>query len=136
MKIVIDDNIPYIKGRLEPVADTLYVDQFGFTPENVRDADAIVIRTRTLCNESLLGHSRVRLIATATIGMDQIDIPWCAERGISGLQRTGRGPVCLERTSARRFRPGPSHFGGGRMRQCRRHSGRMGTSARHTGSGQ
>ena len=83
MKIVIDDNIPYIKGRLEPVADTLYVDQFGFTPENVRDADAIVIRTRTLCNESLLGHSRVRLIATATIGMDQIDIPWCAERGIS-----------------------------------------------------
>ena len=30
MKIVIDDNIPYIKGRLEPVADTLYVDQFGF----------------------------------------------------------------------------------------------------------
>ncbi len=32
MKIVIDDNIPYIKGRLEPVADTLYVDQFGFTP--------------------------------------------------------------------------------------------------------
>lgn len=83
MKIVIDDNIPYIKGRLEPVADTLYVDQFGFTPDNVRDADAIVIRTRTRCDEALLGDSNVRLIATATIGMDQIDIPWCTKHGIS-----------------------------------------------------
>lgn len=83
MKIVIDDNIPYIKGRLEPVAETLYVDQFGFTPENVRDADAIVIRTRTRCDEALLGNSNVRLIATATIGMDQIDIPWCREHRIS-----------------------------------------------------
>lgn len=81
-RIIIDDNIPYIRGRLEPVADVEYVDQFGFTPENVRHADAMIIRTRTQCNEALLKESDVRVIATATIGMDQIDIPWCESRGI------------------------------------------------------
>lgn len=81
-KILIDDNIPFIEGRLEPVADVTYVDQFGFTPELVKDADALIIRTRTLCNEELLKGSNVKLIATATIGTDQIDIPWCSENGI------------------------------------------------------
>ena len=56
MKIVIDDNIPYIKGRLEPVADTLYVDQFDSPRECPRrgchrDPNAY------LCNESLLGQA-------------------------------------------------------------------------------
>ena len=80
-----DDNIPYIKGRLEgvpEVEEVIYVDQFGFTPEIVNDADAVVIRTRTRCNEALLGGSRVKLVATATIGMDQIDRDWCAKAGI------------------------------------------------------
>lgn len=81
-KIIIDDNIPYIKGRLEPVAEVEYVDQFGFTPEKVHDADAMIIRTRTQCNEALLKGSNVKIIATATIGMDQIDIPWCKDNGI------------------------------------------------------
>ena len=89
-KILIDDNIPYIAGRLEPVADVEYVDQFGFTPVNLRDADAMIIRTRTLCNRELLENTSVKLIATATIGMDQIDIPWCESQGI----RIANSPGC------------------------------------------
>lgn len=81
-KILIDDNIPYIGGRLEPFARVEYVDQFDFNPDNVRDADALIIRTRTRCDSSLLSDSSVRMIATATIGMDQIDIPWCERAGI------------------------------------------------------
>lgn len=83
MRIVADDNIPFLKGRLEGVAEVCYVDQFGFSPELVRDADAVVIRTRTRCDEALLGNSRVKLVATATIGMDQIDTDWCAANGIT-----------------------------------------------------
>lgn len=81
-KILIDDNIPYIGGRLEPFARVEYVDQFDFNPDNVRDADALIIRTRTRCDSSLLSDSSVGMIATATIGMDQIDIPWCERAGI------------------------------------------------------
>ena len=83
MKIIVDENIPFIKGRLEAVADVSYADQFGFTPENVRDADAIIIRTRTRANEALLGGSSVKFVATATIGTDQIDIEWCRANGIA-----------------------------------------------------
>lgn len=82
-RIIVDDNIPFIKGRLEPFADTVYADQFGFTPELVRVADAMVIRTRTRCDENLLKGSKVKIIATATIGMDQFDLGWCRDNGIT-----------------------------------------------------
>lgn len=81
-RIIVDDNIPFIKGRLEPFAEVVYADQFGFTPPIVADADAMIIRTRTRCDEALLRDSKVRFIATATIGMDQFDLLWCRQAGI------------------------------------------------------
>ena len=83
MKIVADDNIPYLKGRFENLAEVVYCDQFGFTPELVKDADALIIRTRTPIGEDLLKESAVRLVATATIGTDQIDTEWCRNNGIT-----------------------------------------------------
>lgn len=89
MKIVIDNKIPFIQGRLEPFAETLYLSPQEFSPENIKDADALVIRTRTLCNSSLLEGSCVRLIVTATIGTDHIDIPWCENKGIKVVNAAG-----------------------------------------------
>lgn len=88
-RILIDDNIPYIHGRLEPVADVVYLDQFGFTPETIVGADAMIIRTRTKCDSELLEGSSVKAIATATIGTDQIDLPWCAGTGIKVTNSPG-----------------------------------------------
>lgn len=81
-RIIVDDNIPFIKGRLEKFADVAYADQFGFTTDLVKDADAMIIRTRTRCNRELLEGSKVKIIATATIGMDQFDLDWCNKAGI------------------------------------------------------
>lgn len=83
MKIIVDNKIPFIKGRLEPLGEVVYADPFGFTPQLVRDADALIIRTRTRCDADLLEGSDVKLVATATIGTDQIDIPWCESNGIT-----------------------------------------------------
>lgn len=89
-KIVADRNIPFLKGRLEKAgAEVLYVDQFGFTPENVKDADALLIRTRTPINRELLEWSRVRLVATATIGIDQIDLPYTRQAGVKVCNAPG-----------------------------------------------
>ncbi|MHB9055566.1 MAG: 4-phosphoerythronate dehydrogenase PdxB [Paludibacteraceae bacterium] len=82
MKIIIDKNIPYIQGALEAVADIEYLTYREMNPDTVRDADALIIRTRTKCNQSLLEGSRVKFIATATIGYDHIDTGYCAENGI------------------------------------------------------
>jgi len=73
MKIVIDNKIPYIKGALEPFAEVVYLPGAETTPEDVKDADAIITRTRTICNKRLLAGSKVKFIATATIGFDHID---------------------------------------------------------------
>lgn len=80
--IVVDSEIPFIEGVLDRYATVRYVEDDFITPEAVRDADGLIIRTRTKCNASLLDGSRVRFIATATIGMDQIDMEYCASHGI------------------------------------------------------
>lgn len=90
MKIVIDNKIPFIKGVLEPYAEVVYLPGKETTPEVVRDADAIITRTRTKCCESLLKGSAVKVIATATIGFDHIDTAWVEGAGI----RWANAPGC------------------------------------------
>lgn len=82
MKIVCDNKIPFLKGVLEPYAEVVYLPGSETTADVVKDADAIISRTRTICNESLLKGSSVKVIATATIGFDHIDTAWCENNGI------------------------------------------------------
>ncbi|MBO4634392.1 MAG: 4-phosphoerythronate dehydrogenase [Bacteroidales bacterium] len=82
MKIVADTNIPFLKGVLEPYAEVVYMDGRAIDRAAMMDADAIVIRTRTKCNAETLEGTRVQLIASATIGTDHIDLPWCRAHGI------------------------------------------------------
>ena len=82
MKVVADTNIPFLKGVLEPYAEVEYLDGRSIDREALRDADALIIRTRTRCNEETLSGTRVKMISSATIGMDHIDIPWCKAHGI------------------------------------------------------
>lgn len=89
MKIVVDKFIPYINGVLEPFAEVQYLAPADFTPEAVRCADALVVRTRTRCDGALLADSAVKFIATATIGYDHIDTQFCAERGIAWTNAAG-----------------------------------------------
>lgn len=89
LKFVIDNAIPYLSGVLEPFAQVRYMPGIEFTAEDVASADALVIRTRTRCDASLLEGSRVRLIATATIGFDHIDLEWCREHGIKVVTAAG-----------------------------------------------
>lgn len=84
MKVVIDHKIPYIKEAIEKIADeVVYLPGNAFTAEAVKDADALIVRTRTKCNRELLEGSRVKFIATATIGYDHIDTAYCQEAGIA-----------------------------------------------------
>ena len=82
MKIVADKNIPFLEGVFEPYAEIVYIDGSYITRDDVMDADALIIRTRTKCNADLLDGTKVSMISTATIGMDHIDLQYCAEKGI------------------------------------------------------
>ena len=89
MKVVIDNAIPYIQGVLEPYAEVLYRPGASFSADDVRDADTLIIRTRTRCSGELLDSSSVKLIATATIGFDHIDLDYCRRRGIEVVTAAG-----------------------------------------------
>jgi erythronate-4-phosphate dehydrogenase len=89
MKIIIDDKIPYIKGAFEQVAEVIYMPGSKTTPEIVKNADAIITRTRTICNRQLLEGSAVKFIATATIGFDHIDTDYCRQAGIEWTNAPG-----------------------------------------------
>jgi erythronate-4-phosphate dehydrogenase len=89
MKIVADNNIPFLKGVLESYATIEYYPGAEITNEVVKDADALIVRTRTKCYADLLKDSKVRFITTATIGFDHIDTTYCKSNGIKWANAPG-----------------------------------------------
>ena len=82
MKFVIDKAIPFVEGVFEPFAEVIYKEGPDIAREDLLDADALVIRTRTRCDAALLEGTSVKIIATATVSMDNIDLAWCKDHGI------------------------------------------------------
>ena len=92
MKIVLDAHIPYlaeaVQGEWREVR--IYpMEPEEITPSAIRDADVLVVRTRTGVDEALLKDSSVRLVCTATIGYDHIDTAYCDSRGIRWVSCPG-----------------------------------------------
>lgn len=89
MKFVADVDIPFLKGVLEPYAEVVYKKGLDICRDDIVDADALLIRTRTRCDASLLDGTKVSLITTATIGTDHIDLDYCREHGIEVANASG-----------------------------------------------
>ena len=82
--IVADEKIPYLDFLGEfpihlksypasKITKNLLIEQ---------NAEALLIRTRTLCNEQLLDGTEIKFIGTATSGVDHIDQNYCSQAGI------------------------------------------------------
>lgn len=90
MKIIVDDKIPFIRETLGEISsDVVYLRGSAITAADVRDADALIVRTRTRCDSHLLEGSKVRFIATATIGFDHIDTEYLRHAGIEWINCPG-----------------------------------------------
>ncbi|MCH5224854.1 MAG: 4-phosphoerythronate dehydrogenase [Muribaculaceae bacterium] len=90
MVIIVDSAVPFMEGRLPGEVELKPLPGDKITPEAIHDADALIVRTRTRCDRQLLEGSKVRLVATATIGTDHIDIHWCESNGV----RVCNAPGC------------------------------------------
>jgi erythronate-4-phosphate dehydrogenase len=89
IKIIADDKIPFLRGVLEAYADIQYMPGNEIKPDNLKDADAMITRSRTQCKENLLAQSAIQFIASATIGFDHIDTDYCSENKISWTNAPG-----------------------------------------------
>ena len=88
-QVIIDKGIPFLEGVFPPEIDVRYLSPEQITPEAVRCADALFVRTRTKINKELLQGSNIRFVATATIGFDHIDQDYCREAGIHWVSCPG-----------------------------------------------
>ena len=89
MKIVADLDIPFLEGVFEPYGEVVYKKGIDIVADDVVDADALLVRTRTQCDAALLEGSKVKIVASATIGTDHIDKEYCASRGIEVANASG-----------------------------------------------
>jgi erythronate-4-phosphate dehydrogenase len=83
MKIVADENIPYVREAFAQFGEVVLVHGREVGADTVRDADALLVRSITKVNARLLEGSKVRFVGTATIGEDHIDKTWLEANGIT-----------------------------------------------------
>ncbi len=89
IRIVADDKIPFLMGVLEPYAEVDYFPGAKISRHTLKNADALITRTRTKVTKKLLEDTRVKLVATATIGYDHIDTGWLTRNEIQWTNAPG-----------------------------------------------
>ena len=92
MRIVCDAHIPFLLEAVQkawPQVEIIPLKPEEIDASAVKDADVLVVRTRTKVNETLLAGSNVQLVCTATIGYDHIDTAYCESQGIRWMSCPG-----------------------------------------------
>ena len=92
MRIVCDAHIPFLLEAVQkawPQVEIIPLKPEEIDASAVKDADVLVVRTRTKVNETLLADSNVQLVCTATIGYDHIDTAYCESQGIRWMSCPG-----------------------------------------------
>ncbi|MCJ7729025.1 MAG: 4-phosphoerythronate dehydrogenase, partial [Sedimentisphaerales bacterium] len=89
MKIIADENIPFVKECFSSLGDVEALSGRRITPNVVADADILLVRSITQVNEKLLSKSEVKFVATATIGFEHVDVDYLKSRNIGFASAPG-----------------------------------------------
>lgn len=89
MRILADENIPQAMEAFSPFGAVELAPGRSITPGMVRGADALVVRSVTRVDASLVGDTPLRFVGTATIGVDHVDRSFLDGRGIAFASAAG-----------------------------------------------
>ena len=89
LTIVADENIPQVKQRFSTLGDVITVNGRNLCPQQLQHADILLVRSVTRVNKSLLAGTPVRFVATATIGIDHLDIDYLEANKIGWASAPG-----------------------------------------------
>ena len=89
MKIVADPNIPFVQEAFGLLGEVHLVPGREITAAAAREADVLLVRSVTPVNAALLDGTRVKFVATATIGTDHIDQEHLSRAGIGFASAQG-----------------------------------------------
>ena len=88
-KIVVDENMPGIERLFGDIAEIVKVNGRAISNQILLDADALLCRSITPVNQSLLKGTRVKFVGTATIGTDHLDTFWLQSQSIQWSNAAG-----------------------------------------------
>ncbi|MVF12638.1 4-phosphoerythronate dehydrogenase [Ketobacter sp. MCCC 1A13808] len=89
MKIVVDENIPLAEQSFGALGDVVLVAGRQLQAADLRDADALIVRSVTQVNEHLLKGTPVGFVGSATIGVDHIDQHYLRQNNIAFASAPG-----------------------------------------------
>ncbi|MEK7996351.1 MAG: 4-phosphoerythronate dehydrogenase, partial [Planctomycetota bacterium] len=89
MKIIADANIPFVSECFSSIGQVRVVGGREITPSVAADADVLLVRSITAVGPELLTASKVRFVATATIGFDHIDRDFLEQNNIGFASAPG-----------------------------------------------
>jgi len=82
MKIVIDENVLLGMETFSLIGEVVSVSGREISPEVVKEADILVVRSVTEVNEQLLKNSNIKFVGSATAGIDHVDVEYLESKGM------------------------------------------------------
>jgi len=95
--IIIDANIPLLADLLSPYDDIRIVEGRHLRHDDIIDcnADALLVRSTTKVGRALLEGTGVGFVATATAGMDHMDLAWLSAHSITMASAPGSNAAAV-----------------------------------------
>lgn len=82
MRIIADSHIPFVKEYFGSYGELILKPGRSISPDDVKDAHILLVRSITPVNEKLLAHSKVKFVGSVTAGADHLDTEWLDQAGI------------------------------------------------------
>jgi len=95
VKILVDENMPYAVELFSRLGTVQAVPGRPVPQDALNDADALMVRSVTKVNESLLTGKPVKFVGTATAGTDHVDDAWLAAQGIGFSAAPGCNAIAV-----------------------------------------
>ncbi|WP_313108230.1 4-phosphoerythronate dehydrogenase PdxB [Pseudescherichia vulneris] len=95
MKILVDENMPYARELFSRLGEVKPVPGRPIPEGELADAQALMVRSVTKVNASLLSGTAVKFVGTATAGTDHVDQAWLGEAGIGFSAAPGCNAIAV-----------------------------------------
>ncbi len=91
--IIADENIPFVTEAFSTLGNVTTCSGRDLTSGDVKDADILLVRSVTEVNKALLKGSKIKFIASATAGLNHIDLNYLKKQNIAFANAPGSNAI-------------------------------------------
>lgn len=95
IKILSDDRIPFVSELYSELGELILKPGAAICKNDLRDVNALLIRSITPVNADLLNNTAVEFVASATAGFNHIDHHWLEKKGITWAYAPGANAIAV-----------------------------------------